>query len=68
MLPEYQNMGACTKALEIFIEYIRKNNPDVRQIKLCINSLNHASQRVAYKSEFEIVNKNEFAEDWQYKL
>ena len=22
VLPEYQNIGACTKALEIFIEYI----------------------------------------------
>ena len=68
VLPEYQNIGVCTKALGIFIEYIRKNNPDVRQIKLWINSLNHASQRVAYKSGFEIVSKNEFAEDWRYKL
>ena len=68
VLPEYQNIGVCTKALGMFIEYIRKNNPDVRQIKLCINLLNYASQKVAYKSGFKIVNKNEFAEDWRYKL
>ena len=68
VLPEYQNKGICTESLRLFIEYIRRNNPDVRQIVLKINLLNFASQKVAKKNEFKIVSKNEFAQYWMYNL
>ena len=68
VLPQYQNQGICTEALRLFIEYIRKNKPNVRRIELCINQLNVASQKVANKNGFKIESKNEFVLNWIYNL
>lgn len=68
VLPYYQNHGICTKALGLFIEYIRKNNSDIKQIQLMINKANIASRRVASKCGFSIDKENEFVEDWYFNL
>ena len=68
VLPWYENKGICTKALGLFIEYVRKNTPNVREIKVSINKSNNASKMVAIKNRFVLLKENEFSEDWVYTL
>lgn len=64
IIKKYQKQGICTEALGLFIEYIRKNNPDVSQIKLIINISNNASRIVAIRNGFKRKEFNEFGENW----
>lgn len=66
--PNYQNMGVATTAVYLFIEYIRANNPDIKQIRASMLNSNFASIKVVRRNGFKLANINEFAQDWNYNL
>lgn len=68
VMKEFQNQGVCTEALRLFIEQVRKNSLNVKQIRLLISNDNYASRKVACKSGFAVVGKNEFVECWEFNL
>ena len=68
VLPWYENREICTEALGLFIEYIRKNNLNVRKIEVSVNKSDIASKIVAVRNRFVLLKQDEFSEDWIYTL
>eukprot|EP00918_Siedleckia_nematoides_P036354 GHVU01079040.1.p1 GENE.GHVU01079040.1~~GHVU01079040.1.p1 ORF type:complete len:147 (-),score=8.73 GHVU01079040.1:104-544(-) len=67
LLPSYQGRGIGTKALTLFIAYIKKNY-SFQYLEALINNMNLASLKLVQKCHFLLSDNNEYAQTWKYRL
>ena len=69
VLPSYDvNSHIAKTALGLFVEFIRKNNTDVKRIQVCINMADSDTRRVVIANGFVKNREDEFSEEWEKLL
>lgn len=69
VLPWYdKNSHVEETALGLFVEFIRKNNTDVKKIQVCINNDDSDTRRVVLANGFVKNKEDEFSEEWEKLL
>ena len=68
VLPWYDNGHIAETALGLFVEFIRKNNSDVKRIQIFINKADSDTRRVVLMNGFAKSKEDEFSEEWEKLL